>query len=235
MANTQNVDPNEIRKFEELASRWWDKNSEFKPLHDINPLRANWIDNLAPVAEKKVLDVGCGGGILAESLAQRGAQVTGIDMGDAPLGVARLHQLESGLSIDYQKSTAEDFAQKHQNAFDVVTCLEMLEHVPDPSSVVSACAKMVKPGGHVFFSTINRNPKAFLFAIIGAEYVLRLLPRGTHEYAKFIRPSELVNWSRESNLQVNQMTGLLFNPLTKQYRLSDSDMDVNYMISTQKC
>jgi 2-polyprenyl-6-hydroxyphenyl methylase/3-demethylubiquinone-9 3-methyltransferase len=235
MAHTQNVDPNEIRKFEELASRWWDKNSEFKPLHDINPLRANWIDNLAPVAEKKVLDVGCGGGILAESLAQRGAQVTGIDMGDAPLGVAKLHQLESGLSIDYQKSTAEDFAQQHENAFDVVTCLEMLEHVPDPSSVVQACAKMVKPGGHVFFSTINRNPKSFLFAIIGAEYVLRLLPRGTHEYAKFIRPSELANWSREADLQVNQMTGLLFNPLTKKYRLSDSDMDVNYMISTQKC
>ncbi|MGB0458654.1 MAG: bifunctional 2-polyprenyl-6-hydroxyphenol methylase/3-demethylubiquinol 3-O-methyltransferase UbiG [Porticoccaceae bacterium] len=235
MAHTQNVDPNEIRKFEELASRWWDKNSEFKPLHDINPLRANWIDNLAPVAEKKVLDVGCGGGILAESLAQRGAQVTGIDMGDAPLGVAKLHQLESGLSIDYQKSTAEDFAQQHENAFDVVTCLEMLEHVPDPSSVVQACAKMVKPGGHVFFSTINRNPKAFLFAIIGAEYVLRLLPRGTHEYAKFIRPSELANWSRSADLQVNQMTGLLFNPLTKKYRLSDSDMDVNYMISTQKC
>jgi 2-polyprenyl-6-hydroxyphenyl methylase/3-demethylubiquinone-9 3-methyltransferase len=235
MAHTQNVDPNEIRKFEELASRWWDKNSEFKPLHDINPLRANWIDNLAPVAEKKVLDVGCGGGILAESLAQRGAQVTGIDMGDAPLGVAKLHQLESGLSIDYQKSTAEDFAKQHENAFDVVTCLEMLEHVPDPSSVVQACAKMVKPGGHVFFSTINRNPKSFLFAIIGAEYVLRLLPRGTHEYAKFIRPSELENWSREADLQVNQMTGLLFNPLTKKYRLSDSDMDVNYMISTQKC
>ena len=235
MAHTQNVDPNEIRKFEELASRWWDKNSEFKPLHDINPLRANWIDNLAPVAEKKVLDVGCGGGILAESLAQRGAQVTGIDMGDAPLGVAKLHQLESCLSIDYQKSTAEDFAQQHENAFDVVTCLEMLEHVPDPSSVVKACAKMVKPGGHVFFSTINRNPKSFLFAIIGAEYVLRLLPRGTHEYAKFIRPSELANWSREADLQVNQMTGLLFNPLTKKYRLSDSDMDVNYMISTQKC
>ena len=233
--STQNVDPNEIRKFEELASRWWDKNSEFKPLHDINPLRANWIDNLAPVAEKKVLDVGCGGGILAEALAQRGAQVTGIDMGDAPLGVAKLHQLESGLSIDYQKSTAEDFAQQHESAFDIVTCLEMLEHVPDPSSVVQACAKMVKPGGHVFFSTINRNPKAFLFAIIGAEYLLRLLPRGTHEYAKFIRPSELANWSREADLQVNQMTGLLFNPLTKKYRLSDSDMDVNYMISTQKC
>jgi len=235
MSNTQNVDPNEIRKFEELASRWWDKNSEFKPLHDINPLRANWIDNLAPVAEKKVLDVGCGGGILAEALAQRGAQVTGIDMGDAPLAVAKLHQLESGLSINYQKSTAEDFAKDHENTFDVVTCLEMLEHVPDPSSVVRACAKMVKPGGTVFFSTINRNPKAFLFAIIGAEYLLRLLPRGTHEYAKFIRPSELANWSREANLQVNKMTGLLFNPLTKQYRLSDSDMDVNYMISTQKC
>jgi 2-polyprenyl-6-hydroxyphenyl methylase/3-demethylubiquinone-9 3-methyltransferase len=235
MSNTQNVDPNEIRKFEELASRWWDKNSEFKPLHDINPLRANWIDNLASVAEKKVLDVGCGGGILAEALAQRGAQVTGIDMGDAPLGVAKLHQLESGLSIDYQKSTAEDFAKQHENAFDTVTCLEMLEHVPDPSSVVRACAKMVKPGGHVFFSTINRNPKAFLFAIIGAEYVLRLLPRGTHEYAKFIRPSELANWSREADLQVNKMTGLLFNPLTKKYKLSDSDMDVNYMISTQKC
>ena len=235
MTNTKNVDPNEIRKFEELASRWWDKDSEFKPLHDINPLRANWIDNLSPVAEKKVLDVGCGGGILAEALAQRGAMVTGIDMGDAPLGVAKLHQLESGLSIDYHKSTAEDFAKDHENAFDVVTCLEMLEHVPDPSSVVSACAKMVKPGGHVFFSTINRNPKAFLFAIIGAEYILRLLPRGTHEYAKFIRPSELVNWSREANLQVNQMTGLLFSPLTKKYRLSDTDMDVNYMISAQKC
>jgi len=233
--STQNVDPNEIRKFEELASRWWDKNSEFKPLHDINPLRANWIDNLAPVAEKKVLDVGCGGGILAEALAQRGAQVTGIDMGDAPLGVAKLHQLESGLSIDYQKSTAEDYAQQHESAFDIVTCLEMLEHVPDPNSVVQACAKMVKPGGHVFFSTINRNPKAFLFAIIGAEYLLRLLPRGTHEYAKFIRPSELANWSREADLQVNQMTGLLFNPLNKKYRLSDSDMDVKYMFSMQKC
>ena len=235
MASTTNVDPNEIRKFEELASRWWDKNSEFKPLHDINPLRANWIDNIAPVAEKKVLDVGCGGGILSESLAQRGADVTGIDMGDAPLGVARLHQLESGLSIDYQKSTAEEFAKDHENTFDVVTCLEMLEHVPDPSSVINACAKMVKPGGTVFFSTINRNPKAFLFAILGAEYLLRMLPRGTHEYGKFIRPSELANWSRDAGLQVNQMTGLLYNPLTKNYKLSPSDVDVNYMISTQKC
>ena len=235
MASTTNVDPNEIRKFEELASRWWDKNSEFKPLHDINPLRANWIDNIAPVAEKKVLDVGCGGGILSESLAQRGAEVTGIDMGDAPLGVAKLHQLESGLSINYQKSTAEDFAKNHENAFDIVTCLEMLEHVPDPSSVINACAKMVKPGGAVFFSTINRNPKAFLLAIVGAEYVLRMLPGGTHEYGKFIRPSELANWSREADLQVNQMTGLLYNPLTKTYKLSSSDVDVNYMISTQKC
>ena len=235
MASTTNVDPNEIRKFEELASRWWDKNSEFKPLHDINPLRANWIDNIAPVAEKKVLDVGCGGGILSESLAQRGAEVTGIDMGDAPLGVAKLHQLESGLSINYQKSTAEDFAKNHENTFDIVTCLEMLEHVPDPSSVINACAKMVKPGGAVFFSTINRNPKAFLLAIVGAEYVLRMLPRGTHEYSKFIRPSELANWSREASLQVNQMTGLLYNPLTKTYKLSPSDVDVNYMISTQKC
>jgi 2-polyprenyl-6-hydroxyphenyl methylase/3-demethylubiquinone-9 3-methyltransferase len=235
MASTTNVDPNEIRKFEELASRWWDKNSEFKPLHDINPLRANWIDNIAPVAEKKVLDVGCGGGILSESLAQRGADVTGIDMGDAPLGVAKLHQLESGLSINYQKSTAEDFAKNHENTFDIVTCLEMLEHVPDPSSVINACAKMVKPGGTVFFSTINRNPKAFLLAIVGAEYVLRMLPRGTHEYSKFIRPSELANWSREADLQVNQMTGLLYNPLTKHYKLSPSDVDVNYMISTQKC
>ena len=235
MASTTNVDPNEIRKFEELASRWWDKNSEFKPLHDINPLRANWIDNIAPVAEKKVLDVGCGGGILSESLAQRGAEVTGIDMGDAPLGVAKLHQLESGLSINYQKSTAEDFAKNHENTFDIVTCLEMLEHVPDPSSVINACAKMVKPGGAVFFSTINRNPKAFLLAIVGAEYVLRMLPRGTHEYGKFIRPSELAYWSREASLQVNQMTGLLYNPLTKIYKLSPSDVDVNYMISTQKC
>ncbi|MGB1289495.1 MAG: bifunctional 2-polyprenyl-6-hydroxyphenol methylase/3-demethylubiquinol 3-O-methyltransferase UbiG [Porticoccaceae bacterium] len=235
MASTTNVDPNEIRKFEELASRWWDKNSEFKPLHDINPLRANWIDNIAPVAEKKVLDVGCGGGILSEALAQRGADVTGIDMGDAPLGVAKLHQLESGLSINYQKSTAEDFAKEHENSFDIVTCLEMLEHVPDPSSVINACAKMVKPGGTVFFSTINRNPKAFLLAIVGAEYVLRMLPRGTHEYAKFIRPSELANWARKADLQVNQMTGLLYNPLTKSYKLSVSDVDVNYMISTQKC
>jgi len=234
MSKAENVDPNEIRKFEELASRWWDRDSEFKPLHDINPLRANWIDQLAPVAEQTVLDVGCGGGILCEALAQRGAQVTGIDMGDAPLGVANLHKLESGVSVNYQKSTAEDFAEDHGNAFDTVTCLEMLEHVPDPSSVVTACANMVKPGGSVFFSTINRNPKAFLLAIIGAEYILRLLPKGTHEYAKFIRPSELANWIREAGLEMDKITGLLFNPLTKTYKLSDSDVDVNYMICARK-
>ena len=234
MSKTQNVDPNEINKFEQLASRWWDRNSEFKPLHDINPLRANWIDNLAPLAEKTVLDVGCGGGILCEALAQRGAIVTGIDMGDAPLAVANLHKLESGVSVDYQKSTAEDFAIKHQQAFDTVTCLEMLEHVPDPSSVVKACSEMVKPGGSVFFSTINRNPKSFLFAIVGAEYVLNLLPKGTHEYAKFIRPSEMASWIREAGLELDQMTGLLFNPITKKYSLNERDVSVNYMLCARK-
>lgn len=234
MPKTQNVDPNEISKFEQLASRWWDRNSEFKPLHDINPLRANWIDNLAPLAEKTVLDVGCGGGILCEALAQRGATVTGIDMGDAPLAVANLHKLESGVSVDYQKSTAEDFAVKHQQAFDTVTCLEMLEHVPDPSSVVKACSEMVKPGGSVFFSTINRNPKSFLFAIVGAEYVLNLLPKGTHEYAKFIRPSEMASWIREAGLELDQMTGLVFNPITKKYSLNERDVSVNYMLCARK-
>lgn len=234
MPKTQNVDPNEINKFEQLASRWWDRNSEFKPLHDINPLRANWIDNLAPLAEKTVLDVGCGGGILSEALAQRGAKVTGIDMGDAPLAVANLHKLESGVAVDYHKSTAEDFAVKHQQAFDTVTCLEMLEHVPDPSSVIKACADMVKPGGSVFFSTINRNPKSFLFAIVGAEYVLNLLPKGTHEYAKFIRPSEMATWIREAGLELDQMTGLVFNPFTKKYSLNERDVDVNYMLCARK-
>ena len=234
MSKTQNVDPNEIRKFEELASRWWDRNSEFKPLHDINPLRANWIDALAPVAEKKILDVGCGGGILCEALAQRGANVTGIDMGEAPLAVGNLHSLESGVSVTYEQSTAEDYAGSHAEAFDTVTCLEMLEHVPDPSSVVAACAAMTKPGGTLFFSTINRNPKAYLLAIIGVEYVLRMLPRGTHEYSKFIRPSELGQWIRDASLDIDQMTGLLYNPITKTYKLDERDVDVNYMICARK-
>jgi len=229
-----NVDPSEVAKFEVLASRWWDRNSEFKPLHDINPLRANWIDKLAPVAEQKVLDVGCGGGILCEAMAQRGAHVTGIDMGEAPLAVGELHKLESGVDVNYQKSTAEDFAQSHGEEFDVVTCLEMLEHVPDPSSVVRACAAMTKPGGTLFFSTINRNPKAYLLAIIGVEYVLRMLPKGTHEYAKFIRPAELGQWIREAGLELDQMTGLTYNPITKTYRLTETDVDVNYMICARK-
>jgi 2-polyprenyl-6-hydroxyphenyl methylase/3-demethylubiquinone-9 3-methyltransferase len=229
-----NVDPSEVAKFEALASRWWDRNSEFKPLHDINPLRANWIDKLAPVAEQKLLDVGCGGGILCEAMAQRGAHVTGIDMGEAPLAVGELHKLESGVEVDYQKSTAEDFAQSHGEEFDVVTCLEMLEHVPDPSSVVRACAAMTKPGGTLFFSTINRNPKAYLLAIIGVEYVLRMLPKGTHEYGKFIRPAELGKWIREAGLELDQMTGLTYNPITKTYRLTETDVDVNYMICARK-
>jgi len=231
---SMNVDPSEVAKFEALASRWWDRNSEFKPLHDINPLRANWIDKLAPVAEQKVLDVGCGGGILCEAMAQRGAHVTGIDMGEAPLAVGELHKLESGVEVDYQKSTAEDFAQSHPEQFDIVTCLEMLEHVPDPSSVVRACAAMTKPGGTLFFSTINRNPKAYLLAIIGVEYVLRMLPKGTHEYGKFIRPAELGQWTREAGLELDQMTGLTYNPITKTYRLTEKDVDVNYMICARK-
>jgi 2-polyprenyl-6-hydroxyphenyl methylase / 3-demethylubiquinone-9 3-methyltransferase len=229
-----NVDPDEVAKFEKLASRWWDRNSEFKPLHDINPLRANWIDKLAPVAEQNLLDVGCGGGILCEALAQRGARVTGIDMGEAPLAVGNLHKLESGVEVDYQKSTAEDFAQQHAETFDTVTCLEMLEHVPDPASVVAACAALTKPGGSLFFSTINRNPKSYLFAVIGVEYVLRMLPKGTHEYGKFIRPAELGQWIREAGLEIDEMTGLTYNPLTKTYRLNDSDVSVNYMICARK-
>ncbi|OWL91345.1 bifunctional 2-polyprenyl-6-hydroxyphenol methylase/3-demethylubiquinol 3-O-methyltransferase UbiG [Halopseudomonas aestusnigri] len=227
-----NVDRAEIAKFEALASRWWDRNSEFKPLHEINPLRTNWIDERVGLAGKKVLDVGCGGGILAEAMAQRGAQVTGIDMGEAPLAVARLHQLESGVSVEYQQSTAEEFAEQHAGTFDVVTCLEMLEHVPDPGSVIRACTRLLKPGGQVFFSTINRNPKSFLFAIVGAEYVLRMLPRGTHEFAKFIRPAELGGWIRDAGLDLHDITGLTYNPLTRTYKLG-SDVDVNYMVYCQ--
>jgi 2-polyprenyl-6-hydroxyphenyl methylase/3-demethylubiquinone-9 3-methyltransferase len=224
----QNVDPAEIAKFENLASRWWDPNSEFKPLHEINPLRLNYIDERANLAGKKVLDVGCGGGILSEGMALRGADVIGIDMGEAPLTVAKLHLYESGAKVDYQHSTAEAFAEQHAGEFDVVTCMEMLEHVPDPASVIAACAKLVKPGGHVFLSTINRNAKSFMFAIVGAEYVLNMLPKGTHEYQKFIRPSELGNCCRAAGLQLQDITGMSYNPLTQEYKLG-KDIDVNYM------
>ena len=229
-----NVDAAEIAKFEALASRWWDKTSEFKPLHDINPLRANYIDMRSPVAQRKVVDVGCGGGILAEALAHRGAEVTGIDMGEAPLAVARLHALETGAQVDYRCITAEDLAEQATGSYDIVTCLEMLEHVPDPSSVVNACAKLVKPGGDVYFSTINRNPKAYAFAILGAEYMLRLLPKGTHEYSKFIRPAELAKWMRESKLELQDTTGMTYNPLTKSYKLNPNDVSVNYLLHAKK-
>ncbi|MFA5548663.1 MAG: bifunctional 2-polyprenyl-6-hydroxyphenol methylase/3-demethylubiquinol 3-O-methyltransferase UbiG [Porticoccaceae bacterium] len=231
---TANIDSREIAKFEALASRWWDRESEFKPLHEINPLRANWIDRYAQVAGKTLVDVGCGGGILAEALAQRGARVTGIDMGEAPLAVAELHKLESGVEVSYLRATAEDLAAERPGEFDVVTCLEMLEHVPDPGSVIRACATLVKPGGHLFFSTINRNPKAWAFAIVGAEYVLKLLPRGTHDYAKFIRPAELAGWIREAGLDLHRITGLVYNPFTRRYRLDDGDVSVNYMVYASK-
>lgn len=233
MSLDNNVDPAEIAKFEELAHRWWDRESEFKPLHDINPLRVNYIDERAPLAGKTVLDVGCGGGILCEAMAQRGAVVTGIDMGEAPLSVARLHQLESNLDIDYQQTTAEALAAAMPASFDRVTCLEMLEHVPEPASVVKACAELCKPGGELFFSTINRNPKSFLFAVVGAEYVLRLLPRGTHDYAKFIRPSELASYLREAGLVLNDVTGMTYNPVTRHYKLSP-DTNVNYLLHASK-
>ncbi|MCB1843595.1 MAG: bifunctional 2-polyprenyl-6-hydroxyphenol methylase/3-demethylubiquinol 3-O-methyltransferase UbiG [Halioglobus sp.] len=234
MSGALNVDPAEIAKFEELASRWWDRNSEFKPLHDINPLRANYIDERSPVAGQRLLDVGCGGGILAESMAQRGARVTGIDMGEAPLAVARLHQLESGADVDYLHSTAEQLAEREAAAFDIVCCLEMLEHVPDPAAVVAACAALTRPGGSVYFSTINRNPKAFAFAIVGAEHILKLLPAGTHEYAKFIRPSELAGWLRDAGLLLRDVTGMTYNPLTRIYRLNPRDVSVNYLLHAVK-
>ena len=232
MCAAVNVDHAEVSKFEQLASRWWDPNSEFKPLHEINPLRLDYIDARAGLSGKQVLDVGCGGGILAESMAARGATVTGIDMGEAPLEVARLHLLESGQHVDYRQVPVEQLADEMPAQFDVVTCMEMLEHVPDPASVVAACATLVKPGGQVFFSTINRNPKSYLFAIVGAEYVLRLLPRGTHDYAKFIRPSELSRWIRGAGLDTRDITGLTYNPLSGVYRLDPRDVDVNYMIAT---
>lgn len=224
-----NVDANEIAKFDALASRWWDPDGEFRPLHQINPLRLDYIRQRAPLPGKRALDIGCGGGILAESMAAKGALVTGIDMADGPLAVARLHLAESGLDVTYLQSTAEAFAAQHAGQFDVVTCLEMLEHVPAPETVVQACAELVKPGGNVFFSTINRNPKSFMFAIIGAEYLLRLLPAGTHEYEKFIKPSELDAWARAADLELKDSIGLHYNPLTREYWLA-ANLDVNYMM-----
>ena len=228
-----NVDQSEIDKFSALAHRWWDPTSEFKPLHAINPLRLGWIESVTSLAGKKVLDVGCGGGILAESLSKAGGIVTGIDLSNKALKVAELHQLESNTSVQYRSISAEDLAKEEPEQYDVVTCMEMLEHVPDPSSVVQACATLCKPGGSIFFSTLNRNPKSYLFAIIGAEYVLRLLPKGTHEYDKFIKPSELAGFTRQAGLELLEIKGMTYNPLTQIYRLG-SDTDVNYMIATRK-
>jgi 2-polyprenyl-6-hydroxyphenyl methylase / 3-demethylubiquinone-9 3-methyltransferase len=233
MNTTANYDPQELAKFGELAHRWWDANSEFKPLHDINPLRLGWIDRCASLAGKRVLDVGCGGGLLAEGMAACGAQVTGIDLSEKPLGVAKLHLLESGHRIDYRLVPAETLAAEIPASFDVVTCLEMLEHVPDPASTVAACARLVKPGGQVFFSTINRNPKAYLFAVIGAEYLLNMLPKGTHDYAKFLRPAELARFTREAGLDVVEIIGMSYNPLTKTYSLGQ-DTSVNYLVRCLK-
>lgn len=225
-----NADPSEIHKFSELAHRWWDTNSEFKPLHEINPLRLEWINNIAPLAGKTVIDVGCGGGILAESMVKKKAKVTGIDLSDKALKVADLHSLESGVEVRYEKIAAEDMAERETGQYDVVTCMEMLEHVPDPASIIRACKKLVKPGGHVFFSTINRNPKAYLFAVIGAEYLLQILPKGTHDYQKFITPAELTQDIRNAGLQVNSMKGMSYNPLTQIYSLNQ-DTSVNYLVS----
>ena len=230
---SNNVDPAELAKFDSLASRWWDVDGDFKPLHQINPLRLDWIRQHVELDGCRALDIGCGGGILAESMAAAGAAVTGIDMADGPLSVARLHQLESGAEVDYQKTTAEALAANRAGEYDVVTCLEMLEHVPDPSAVIRSCAELVRPGGHVFFSTINRNPKSFLFAIVGAEYVLQLLPKGTHEYAKFIRPSELETWARHAGLRLVESIGMHYNPLTQDYSLGDN-LDVNYLMYFQR-
>ncbi len=234
-ASQENVDANEIKKFEDVAHRWWDRESEFKPLHEINPLRLNYIDeNAGGIKGKKLIDVGCGGGILSESMALRGANVLGIDMGAAPLSVAELHALESGVdNVKYQKITVEKIAEEQTGKYDVVTCMEMLEHVPDPESIIKACAKLVKPGGDIFFSTINRNPKSFALAIVGAEYVMNMLAKGTHEYAKFIRPSELENWARGSGLHLENIKGMTYNPLLQSYKLG-SDVGVNYLMHFTK-
>ncbi len=228
-----NADPIELEKFAQLAHRWWDPNSEFKPLHDINPLRLDYINRLEPLSGKTVLDVGCGGGILAESMAALGASVTGIDLGDKALQVAKLHLLESGRQVEYRKIAVEELAAAQPGHYDVVTCMEMLEHVPDPASTVRACAALVKPGGHVFFSTLNRNPKAYLFAVIGAEYLLNLLPRGTHDYTKFLRPSELAQFCRAAGLDVSDLCGMSYNPLTRVYSLG-RDTDVNYLLCCRR-
>lgn len=228
-----NADPAELQKFASLAHRWWDPHSEFKPLHDINPLRLDYIDRIADLRGKRVLDVGCGGGILSESMAGRGAEVLGIDLGEKALKVAQLHKLESGASVDYRLVAVETLAQEQPQSFDVVTCMEMLEHVPDPSAVVRACARLVKPGGRVFFSTLNRNAKSYLFAVIGAEYVLNMLPKGTHEYGKFIKPSELSSWCREAGLDVSGLAGMSYNPLSKRYALG-TDVSVNYLLHALK-
>jgi 2-polyprenyl-6-hydroxyphenyl methylase/3-demethylubiquinone-9 3-methyltransferase len=228
-----NADQAELDKFSQLAHRWWDPGAEFKPLHDINPLRLGWIDRLAGVAGKRVVDVGCGGGILAESLAGLGAEVTGIDLSDKALKVAKLHLLESGRQVEYRLQSAESLAEERPEHYDLVTCMEMLEHVPDPASTVAACARLAKPGGWVFFSTLNRNPKSYLFAIVGAEYILGLLPRGTHDWARFIKPSELAAHARQAGLEPVQITGMTYNPLTKVYRL-EPDTDVNYLMACRK-
>ncbi|MES2944596.1 MAG: bifunctional 2-polyprenyl-6-hydroxyphenol methylase/3-demethylubiquinol 3-O-methyltransferase UbiG [Pseudomonadota bacterium] len=234
MPKTDNFDPAELAKFSDLAHRWWDLESEFRPLHQINPLRLGWIDSLAPLSGRRVLDVGCGGGILADSMARKGADVLGIDLASKPLKVAQLHALEAQTEgVQYREISAEALAAEQPGSFDVVTCMEMLEHVPDPASIVKACATLVKPGGHVFFSTINRNAKAFMFAIVGAEYVLNLLPRGTHEYAKLVKPSELAAYCRSAGLDLQQTRGMQYNPLTRHYWL-DADTSVNYMLATTK-
>ena len=234
MTTTLNVDPAELAKFSDLAHRWWDKDSEFRPLHQINPLRLDWLNGLCPVQGKRVLDVGCGGGILADAMARRGAEVLGVDLATKPLKVAQLHALEAQTpNVQYREVSAEALAAEQPSGFDVVTCMEMLEHVPDPSSIVRACATLVKPGGWVFFSTINRNPKSFLFAIVGAEYVLNLLPRGTHEYARMIQPSELAAHCRAAGLDLRDTRGMEYNPITKRYWMS-ADTSVNYLFATQK-
>ena len=229
MSATPNVDPAELEKFSELAHRWWDPASEFRPLHEINPLRLEWIDRHAQLSGKAILDVGCGGGILAEAMSARGARVTGIDLAGKALKVAQLHLRESMLPVHYEEASAEAYAESHAGAFDVVTCMEMLEHVPDPASTVAACAKLIAPGGRAFFSTINRNPKSYLFAVIGAEYILKLLPKGTHDYARFIKPHELAQWCRDAGLRLEEVIGMTYNPLTRRYNLG-RDCGVNYLV-----